>query len=160
MIRLYLKVPENLCVSFARTGSGLYIYHLFVLWQQIKIKRSPDEQPFKSVWELVHLNIVITKRGVYFSHVWRQWGVWNLIPRRISPCSGSFLGYIYELAYYVGVNLGLDWPPLVSKFHITHTPTRPLALPPLDLWKIWTSRFRCNNINYNYNIFKGKYWTT
>ena len=34
--------------------------------------------------------------------------VWHLIPRRISPCSESFLGYIYELAYYVGVNLGLE----------------------------------------------------
>ena len=28
----------------------------------------------------------------------------------------------------------------------THTP-RPLVLPPLEQWKIWTSRFRCNNIN-------------
>ena len=38
----------------------------WIMWRQIKIKRSPDEQPFKSVWELVHLNIVITKRGVFF----------------------------------------------------------------------------------------------
>ena len=37
---------------------------IFILWRQIKIRRSPDEQPFKRVWELVHLNIVITKRGV------------------------------------------------------------------------------------------------
>ena len=46
-----------------------------LLWRQIKIKRSPDEQPFKSVWGLVHLNIAITKRGVYFSHVWRRGGL-------------------------------------------------------------------------------------
>ena len=45
------------------------------LWRQIKIKGSPDDQPFKSVWELVHLNIVITKRGVYFSLVWKQGGL-------------------------------------------------------------------------------------
>ena len=36
---------------------------------KLKYSRSPDEQPFKSIWELVHLNIVITKRGVYFLHV-------------------------------------------------------------------------------------------
>ena len=29
----------------------------------------------------------------------------TLIPHRISPCSEAFLGYICELAYYVGVNL-------------------------------------------------------
>ena len=29
----------------------------------------------KSVQELVHLNIVITKRGVYFLHVWRRGGL-------------------------------------------------------------------------------------
>ena len=46
-----------------------------LLWRRIKIKRSPDEQPFKSVWELVHLNIVITKQGVYFSHLWRRGGL-------------------------------------------------------------------------------------
>ena len=44
------------------------------VWRQIKIKRSLDEQPFKSVWELVHLNIII-KQGVYFSHVWRRGGL-------------------------------------------------------------------------------------
>ena len=47
----------------------------WTVWRQIKIKRSLDEQPFKSLWELVHLNIVITKRGVYFSHVWRRGGL-------------------------------------------------------------------------------------
>ena len=48
---------------------------VWFVWRQIKIVGSPDEQPFKSVWELVHLNIVITKRGVYFSHVWRRGGL-------------------------------------------------------------------------------------
>ena len=42
---------------------------------KLKYKRSTDEQPFKSIWELVHLNIVITKRGVHFSHVWRRGGL-------------------------------------------------------------------------------------
>ena len=35
--------------------------------------------------------------------------------------------------------------------HFTlHThPPKPLVLSPLEQWKIWTSRFRCNNINYS-----------
>ena len=45
------------------------------LWRQIKIKRSPDEQPFKRVWELVHLDIVITKQGFIFLHVWGRGGL-------------------------------------------------------------------------------------
>ena len=93
---------------------------VYIVWWQIKIKGSPDEQPFKSVWELVHLNIVITKRWVYFFCTCEDRAVWHLIPRRISPCSESFLGYIYELAYYVGVNLGIDWPPLARGFQISH----------------------------------------
>ena len=53
-----------------------------LVWRQIKIKRSPDEKPFKSEWELVHLNIVITKQGFIFLHVWRRGGLaldpsWN-----------------------------------------------------------------------------------
>ena len=52
---------------------------LIVMWRQIKIKGSPDEQPFKSVWEMVHLNIVITERGFYFSLLWR-WGGLALDP--------------------------------------------------------------------------------
>ena len=67
---------------------------LLLLWRQIKMKRSPDEQPFKSVWELVHLNIVITKRGVYFFRTCEDGVVWHLIPLRISPCSESFPGHI------------------------------------------------------------------
>ena len=62
------------------------------LWRQIKIKRSPNEQPFKSVWELVHLDIVITKRGVYFSaRVKTGWsGTWPLVEYVLvqSPFSG------------------------------------------------------------------------
>ena len=57
-------------------------------------KRSPDEQPFKSVWELVPSNIVITKRGVYFFRTCEDGAAWHLIPRRISPCLESFLGHI------------------------------------------------------------------
>ena len=68
--------------------------HYALLWRQIKIKRSPDEQPFKSVRELVHLNIVITKWGVYFFCTCEDGAVWHLIPRRISPCSESFLRHI------------------------------------------------------------------
>ena len=29
-VHLYLKIPEDLCVSLSRTDSGLYIYYLFV----------------------------------------------------------------------------------------------------------------------------------
>ena len=124
----------------------------YQLWRQIKIKGSPDEQPFKSVWELVHLVIVIIKRGVYFSHC-EDGAVWHLIPRRISPCSESFLGHI-GTGILCGVNLGLDWPPLARGFQTshythTHTHTRPRALSTPRIWKIWTSRFWYNNINYS-----------
>ena len=91
----------------------------YVLWRQIKIKRSLDEQPFKSVWELVHLNIVITKRGVYFFRTCEDGAVWHLIPRRISLCSESFLGHI-GTAILCGVNLGPDWPLLARGFQISH----------------------------------------
>ena len=62
-------------------GLGTYSTSIeSLLWWQIKIKRSPDEQPFKRVWELVHLNIVITKRGViFFLNVW-GWGGLALDP--------------------------------------------------------------------------------
>ena len=43
--------------------------------------------------------------------------VWHLIPRRISPCSESFLGK--EQTYSVGVNLGLNWPPSARGFQIS-----------------------------------------
>ena len=119
------------------------------MWRQIKIKGSPDEQPFKRVWELVHLNTVITKRGVYFLARVKtgQPGTWSLVEKVLvqNPFSG-----IWEMAYYVGVHLWLDWPPLARGFQISHThPPRPLVLPPIEQWKIWTSRFRCNNINYS-----------
>ena len=91
-----------------------------LVWRQIKIKRSPDEQPFKSVGELVHLNIIITKRGVYFFRTCEDGAVWHLIPRRISPCSESFLGHIGTGILYGGVNLELDWPPLARGFQISH----------------------------------------
>ena len=114
---LFENIKIDDILSFLRE-TELY-QKIWQLWRQIKIKRSPDEQPFKSVWELVHLNI-ISKRGVYFFRTCEDRAVWHLIPRRISPCSESFLGYIHELAYYVGVNLGLDWPPLARGFQISH----------------------------------------
>ena len=42
-----------------------------------------------------------------------------------------------------GINLWQDWSPLArgSKFHTIHTPTKATSLPPLEQWKIWTSRF-------------------
>ena len=48
-----------------------------------------------------------------------------------------------------GINLGLDWPPLArgSNLHTIRTPTKAASLPPLEQWKIWTSRFRRNNIS-------------
>ena len=56
-------------------GSFLRRAPIFGLWRQIKIKRSPDEQPFKRVWELVNLDIVIPKRGFIFLHVWGRGGL-------------------------------------------------------------------------------------
>ena len=47
-------------------ANNYFHFKIIILWRQIEIKRSPDEQLFKSVWEQVHLNIVITKQGVYF----------------------------------------------------------------------------------------------
>ena len=53
----------------------LTLLKVLCVWRQIKIKRSPDEQPFKRVWELVHLlNIVITTR-VFFLYVWGRGGL-------------------------------------------------------------------------------------
>ena len=59
-----------------------------------------------------------------------------------------------------GINLWLDWPPLArgSKFHTIHTPTKAASLPPLEQWKIWTSRFRHNNINYSSRQFRFPVW--
>ena len=57
--------------------------------------------------------------------------VWHLIPRRISPCSESFLGHIGTgilcggkfRARLTAASKGLP------NFTLTHPPTRPLALP-------------------------------
>ena len=59
-----------------------------------------------------------------------------------------------------GINLWLDWPPLArgSKFHTIHTPTKATSLPPLEQWKLWTSRFRRNNINYSSQQFRFPVW--
>ncbi len=65
------KLVSNI-LYFAKLSFKIYV---ILLWRQIKIKGSTDEQPFKSVGELVHLDIVITKRGVYFSHVWGRGGL-------------------------------------------------------------------------------------
>ena len=59
-----------------------------------------------------------------------------------------------------GIDLSLDWPPLArgSKFHTIHTPTKATSLPPLEQWKIWTSRFRHNNISYSSRQFRFPVW--
>ena len=90
-IYIYIYIYTHTHKQGSHTHTHTYIY---ILWGQIKIKRSPDEQQFKSVWELVHLNIVITKQGVYFFCKCEDGAVWHLIPCRISPCSESFLGNI------------------------------------------------------------------
>ena len=48
-----------------------------------------------------------------------------------------------------GINLGPDRPPLArgSKFHIIHTPTRPLSFLPLDNGRYEPIGFSRNNIN-------------
>ena len=74
---------------------------------------------------------------------------WHLIPYRISPRS-EFFSQAYKNWHITwGINLWPDWPPLArgSKFHTIHIPTKAARLPPLEQWKIWTSRFSRNNIN-------------
>ena len=75
---------------------------------------------------------------------------WHLIPCRISLRLEFFLGHIGTGMW--GINL---WPRLTAvgkgfpNFTLHTHPPRPLVLPPLEQWKIWTSRFRSNNINYS-----------
>ena len=85
---------------------------------------------------------------------------WHLIPCRISPHS-EFFSWAYKNWHIMwGINLGLDWPPLArgSNFHTIHTPTKATSLPPLEQWKIWTSRFRHSNINYSSRQFRFPVW--
>ena len=85
---------------------------------------------------------------------------WHLIPCIISPRS-EFFSQAYKNSHIIwGINLWLDWPPLArgSKFHTIHTPTKATRLPPLEQWKIWTSRFRRNNINYSSRQFRFPLW--
>ena len=59
-----------------------------------------------------------------------------------------------------GINLWLDWPPLARgyKFHTKYTPTKATSPPPVEQWKIWTSRFRRNNINSSSRQFRFPVW--
>ena len=73
------------------------------------------------------------KTGFYF-RTCEDGAGWHLIPCRISPRSEFFPRAHKNWHIMWGVNLGLDWPPLVrgSKFHTIHTPTKATSLPPLD----------------------------
>ena len=100
-------------------------------------------------------NLLLSQNGTLFSHVWR-WAGWHLIPCRISLRSEFFPRAHKNWHIMWGINLWPDWPPLArgSKFHTIHTPTKAASLPPLEQWKIWTSRFRRNNINYSSRQFR------
>ena len=99
---------------------------------------------------MVHLDIVITNGGLFFCTC-EDGAAWHLIPRRISPCSEYFLGYVGTSILCGGkfmtrlTAVGKGFP----NFTLYTLPPRPLVLPPLEQWKIGTSRFRCNNINYS-----------
>ena len=107
----------------------------------------------------VTANSLKSQNGTLFSHVWRR-GRLALDP---SYYKSSFR--VFHQAYrnwhiMWGINLWLNWPPLArgSKFHTIHTPTKATSLPPLEQWKIWTSRFRRNNINYSSWQFRFPVW--
>ena len=90
----------------------------------------------------------IPRTGLYF-RTCEDGADWHLIPCRISPRS-EFFSQAYKNWHIMwGINLGLDWPPLArgSNFHTIHTPTKAASLPPLEQWKILTSRFRRNSIS-------------
>ena len=108
---------------------------------QIKIRKHP------SVTRKLYF---YPKTGFYF-RTSEDGAGWHLIPCRISPRSEFFPRAHKNWHIMWGINLGLDWPPLArgSKFHTIHTPTKAASLPPLEQWKIWTSRLRRNNINYS-----------
>ena len=99
------------------------------------------------------------KTGLYF-RMCEDGADWHLIPRRISPRSEFFSRAHKNWHIMSGINLWPDWPPLArgSKFHTIHTPTKATSLPPLEQWKIWTSRFRRNNINYSSRQFWFPVW--
>ena len=99
------------------------------------------------------------RTGLYFRTCEDRAG-WHLIPCRISPRS-EFFSQAYKNWHIMwGINLGLDWPPLArgSNFHTIHTPTKAASLPPLEQWKIWTSRFRRNNISSRSRQFRFPVW--
>ena len=94
------------------------------------------------------------KTGLYF-RTCEDGADWHLIPCRISPRSEFFSRAYKNWHIMWGINLWIDWPPLArgSKFHTIHIPTKATSLPPLEQWKIWTSRFRRNNINYHHHHY-------
>ena len=99
------------------------------------------------------------KTGFYF-RTCEDGAGWHLIPCRISLCSG-FFSHAYKNWHIMrGINLWPDWPPLVrgSKFHTIHTPTKATSLPPLEQWKLWTYRFKRNNISYSSRQFPFPVW--
>ena len=99
------------------------------------------------------------RTGLYFRTCEDGTG-WHLIPCWISPRSEFFSRAYKNWHIMWGVNLWLDWSPLArgSKFHTIHTPTKATSLPPLEQWKIWTPRFRRNNINYSSRQFQFPVW--
>ena len=104
-------------------------------------------------------NYLKSHNGTLFSHVWRRGRL------ALDPLYNKSSIRVFPQAYknwhiMWGINFGLDWPPLArgSKFHTIHTPTKATSLPPLEQWKIWTSRFRRNNINYSSRQFRFPVW--
>ena len=106
-------------------------------------------------FQVTNINPFVTRKiyfyprtGFYFRTCEDGEG-WHLIPCRVNPRS-EFFSQAYKNWHIIwGINLWLDWPPLArgSKFHTIHPPTKATSLPPLEQWKIWTFRFRRNNIS-------------
>ena len=109
-----------------------------------------EEQLFTVVCNVKHTvmaNSLKSQMGLYFCTC-EDGACWHLIPRRVSPRS-EFFSQAYKNWHIMwGINLWPDWSPLArgSKFYTIHTPTKAARLPPLEQWKILTTRFSHNNI--------------
>ena len=91
---------------------------------------------------IVTANSLKSQNGTLFSHVWRRGRL------ALDPLYNKSSFRVFSQAYknwhiMWGINLWPDWLPLArgSKFHTIHTPIKATSLPPLEQWKIWTSRF-------------------
>ena len=128
--KLYSILP------FPRTNVSVEVCWMSNIWSFIEPSLDLCHDPSADPWGLEKLTDVWRGIKYYFpgwEFIFRTCevvAVWHLIPRKISPSYDSFFGHI-GTGRYVGVNLGLDWPPLARVYQISryHTPTWPLRLP-------------------------------